>query len=58
MVDERVVVVGDGQRRASWMVGMVVVEKQPLFVVDHTQIKHRQMPTFTLGMAWPHDNRY
>ena len=42
---------GDGRRCVSWMVGMVVVEKQPLFVVDHTQIKHRQMPTFTLGMA-------
>ena len=46
-----VVVVGDGQRCMLWMVGMVVVERQPLFVVDHTQIKHRQTPTFTLGEA-------
>ena len=44
-------VVGDGRRCMSWMVGMVVVEKQPLFVVDHAQIKHRQTPTFTLGVA-------
>ena len=35
----------------SWMVGMVVVEKQPLFVVDHAQIKHQQTLTFTLGVA-------
>ena len=45
------VAVGDGQRCVSWMVGMVVVDRQPLFVVDHTQIKHRQTPTFALGMA-------
>ena len=45
------VVVGDGQRCMLWMVGMVVVERQPLFVVDHAQIKHRQIPTFTLGEA-------
>ena len=42
---------GNGQHCMSWMVGMVVVERQPLFVVDHAQIKHRQTPTFTLGMA-------
>ena len=42
---------GDGRRCVSWMVGMVVVERQPLFVVDHAQIKHRQTPTFALGMA-------
>ena len=45
------VVVGDGRRCVLWMVGMVVVERQPLFVVDHAQIKHQQMPTFTLGVA-------
>ena len=45
------VAVGDGRRCVSWMVGMVVVEKQPLFVVDHAQIKHWQTPTFTLGLA-------
>ena len=46
-----VVAVGDGQCCVSWMVEMVVVERQPLFVVDHAQIKHRQMLTFALGMA-------
>ena len=46
-----VVAVGDGRRCMSWMVEMVVVERQPLFVVDHAQIKHRQMPTFALGVA-------
>ena len=45
------VAVGDGWRCVSWMVGMVVVERQPLFVVDHAQIKHRQTLTFTLGVA-------
>ena len=45
------VVVGDRRCCVLWMVGMVVVEKQPLFDVDHTQIKHRQTPTFTLGVA-------
>ena len=45
------VAVGDGRRCVSWMEGMVVVERQPLFVVDHAQIKHQQMLTFTLGMA-------
>ena len=45
------VAVGDRQRCVSWMVGMVVVERQPLFVVDHAQIKHQQTPTFALGMA-------
>ena len=45
------VAVGDGRHRMSWMVGMVVVERQPLFVVDHAQIKHWQTPTFALGMA-------
>ena len=45
------VAVGDGWHCMSWMVGMVVVERQPLFVVDHAQIKHRQMPTFALGVA-------
>ena len=28
-----------------------MVGKQCLFVVDHVQIKHRQMPTFALGVA-------
>ena len=46
-----VVAVGDGRRCMSWMVEMVVVERQPLFVVDHAQIKHRQMPMFALGVA-------
>ena len=46
-----VVAVGDGRRCVLWMVGMVVVERQPLFVVDHAQIKHRQMLTFALCMA-------
>ena len=46
-----VVAVGDRRRCVSWMVGMVVVERQALFVVDHAQIKHRQMPMFALGMA-------
>ena len=45
------VAVGDGRRCMSCMVGMVVVEKQPLFVVDHAQIKHRQTPAFALGVA-------
>ena len=45
------VAVGDGRRCVSWMVGMVVVERQPLFVVDHAQIRHRQTPTFALGVA-------
>ena len=45
------VAVGNGRRCMSWMVGMVVVERQPLFVVDHAQIKHRQMLMFALGMA-------
>ena len=45
------VAVGDGRRRVLRMVGMVVVERQPLFVVDHAQIKHRQTPTFALGVA-------
>ena len=45
------VAVGDGRRCVSWMVGMVVVERQPLFVVDHAQIKHRQMSTFALGVT-------
>ena len=42
---------GDRRHCMLWMVGMVVVERQPLFVVDHAQIKHWQMPTFALGMA-------
>ena len=42
---------GDGWRCVSWMVGMVVVERQPLFVVDHAQIKHWQMSTFALGVT-------
>ena len=29
------VAVGNGRRWVSWMVGMVVVGRQPLFVVDH-----------------------
>ena len=45
------VAVGNGQHCMSWMLGMVVVERQPLFVVDHVQIKHQQMPMFTLGVA-------
>ena len=45
------VAVGNRQCCVSWMVGMVVVERQPLFVVDHAQIKHQQMPMFALGMA-------
>ena len=46
-----VVAVGDGRCCMSLMVGMVVVERQPLFVGDHAQIKHQQTPTFTLGVA-------
>ena len=42
---------GNGRRWVSWMVGMVVVGRQPLFVVDHAQIDRRQMPTFALGVA-------
>ena len=34
-----------------WMVGMVVVGRQPLFVVDHIQIECWQMLMFTLGVA-------
>ena len=45
------VAVGDGRRCVSWMVGMVVVERQPLFVVAHAQIKHRHTPMFALGVA-------
>ena len=45
------VAVGNGQRWVSWMVGMVVVGRQPLFVVDHAQSERRCLLTFALGMA-------
>ena len=47
-----VVAVGDRWCWVSWMVGMVVVGRQPLFVVDHAQCECQQTVMFALCTMW------